>query len=134
MHRASRRSPPCVLPTDRHGNSRRDAIRETLRTGQLVVLESTTYQGTTDEVLRTILEAPVKYYRAFLYTETDNNDLNYFLLQQLGVATEAPTTLMPGIEMITRPIGTFLVEVILPQQELMPRQIMHDFTHMVLLI
>lgn len=32
-----------------------------------------------------ILKAPKKYYRAFLYTETDDNDLNYFLLHQLGV-------------------------------------------------
>ena len=32
-----------------------------------------------------ILKAPKKYYRAFLYTETDENDLNYFLLHQLAV-------------------------------------------------
>jgi Fic family protein len=32
-----------------------------------------------------ILKAPKKYYRAFLYTETDENDLNYFLLHQLTV-------------------------------------------------
>lgn len=32
-----------------------------------------------------ILKAPKKYYRAFLYTETDENDLNYFLLHQLEV-------------------------------------------------
>ncbi|MFC7337984.1 Fic family protein [Haloferula chungangensis] len=32
-----------------------------------------------------ILKAPKKYYRAFLYTETDDNDLNYFLLHQLEV-------------------------------------------------
>jgi UDP-N-acetyl-D-glucosamine dehydrogenase len=34
------------------------AIRETLRTGQLVVLESTTYPGTTDTLVRSILEQP----------------------------------------------------------------------------
>lgn len=33
-----------------------EAIAETLRPGQLVVLESTTYPGTTDEVIRPILE------------------------------------------------------------------------------
>ncbi len=33
------------------------AIAETLRAGQLIVLESTTYPGTTDEVMRPILEA-----------------------------------------------------------------------------
>jgi Fic family protein len=32
-----------------------------------------------------ILKAPKQYYRAFLYTETDGNDLNYFLLHQLEV-------------------------------------------------
>lgn len=32
-----------------------------------------------------ILKAPKKYYRAFLHTETDENDLNYFLLHQLEV-------------------------------------------------
>ena len=32
-----------------------------------------------------ILKAPKQYYRAFLYTETDGNDLNYFILHQLEV-------------------------------------------------
>jgi Fic family protein len=32
-----------------------------------------------------ILKAPKQYYRAFLYTETDGNDLNYFLNHQLQV-------------------------------------------------
>ncbi len=32
-----------------------------------------------------ILKAPRQYYRAFLNTETDGNDLNYFLLHQLEV-------------------------------------------------
>jgi len=36
-----------------------------------------------------LLEAPVKYYRAFLHTETDENDLNYFLLHQLSVIGKA---------------------------------------------
>ena len=34
------------------------AIHETLRPGQLVILESTTYPGTTDEMLKSILESP----------------------------------------------------------------------------
>ena len=34
------------------------AIHETLRPGQLVILESTTYPGTTDELLKSILESP----------------------------------------------------------------------------
>jgi len=40
-------------------------------------------------ISQTILEAPVKYYRAFLHTETDHNDLNYFLLHQLEVIERA---------------------------------------------
>ncbi len=36
-----------------------------------------------------ILREPTKYYRAFLHTETDGNDLNYFLLHQLGVIERA---------------------------------------------
>jgi Fic family protein len=32
-----------------------------------------------------ILKAPKQYYRAFLHTETDGNDLNYFVLHQLEV-------------------------------------------------
>jgi len=34
-----------------------EAIAKTLRAGQLIILESTTYPGTTDEVLRPVLEA-----------------------------------------------------------------------------
>ncbi|MDH4239716.1 MAG: Fic family protein [Phycisphaerae bacterium] len=36
-----------------------------------------------------ILKAPVKYARAFLYTETDENDLTYFILHQLEVIRRA---------------------------------------------
>lgn len=36
-----------------------------------------------------ILRAPVKYSRAFLYTETDENDLTYFLLYHLDVICRA---------------------------------------------
>ena len=32
-----------------------------------------------------VLKAPVKYHKAFLHTETDSNDLTYFLIHQLGV-------------------------------------------------
>ena len=38
------------------------------------------------DVLR---RAPVKYYRAFLHTETDDNDLTYFLLHQSDVIRKA---------------------------------------------
>ena len=40
------------------------AVQETLRPGQLVVLESTTYPGTTDDLLKPILEAPCHPERA----------------------------------------------------------------------
>lgn len=43
-------------PDMRYVESTARAIRETLRPGQLVVLESTTYPGTTDELVRGILE------------------------------------------------------------------------------
>ena len=36
-----------------------------------------------------ILKAPAKYGRAFLYTETDDNDLTYFVLHQLDVIRRA---------------------------------------------
>ena len=36
-----------------------------------------------------ILKAPAKYGRAFLYTETDNNDLTYFILYHLEVIERA---------------------------------------------
>ena len=32
-----------------------------------------------------ILKSPKRYYRAFLHTETDGNDLNYFILHQLEI-------------------------------------------------
>lgn len=36
-----------------------------------------------------IYRAPAQYYRAFLYTETDDNDLTYFILHHLGVIEKA---------------------------------------------
>lgn len=40
-----------------------------------------------------ILKAPKQYYRAFLYTETDGNDLNYFLNHQLQVICSSISSL-----------------------------------------
>ncbi|MFT4638656.1 MAG: Fic family protein [Verrucomicrobiales bacterium] len=40
-----------------------------------------------------ILEAPAKYYTAFLHTQTDDNDLTYFILQQARVIEKAMTAL-----------------------------------------
>ena len=45
-----------------------------------------------------ILEAPIKYTRAFLYTETDDNDLTYFIIQQLDVIRRAMKELHDYIE------------------------------------
>lgn len=36
-------------------------------------------------ISRMIHAAPIRYYRSFLYSEQDNNDLTYFLMFQLGV-------------------------------------------------
>jgi len=40
-------------------------------------------------ISRIILKAPSKYARAFLYTETDENDLTYFILYHLNVINQA---------------------------------------------
>lgn len=40
-----------------------------------------------------IKKAPIKYGRAFLYTETDDNDLTYFLIHQLDVIHQAVNAL-----------------------------------------
>jgi Fic family protein len=45
-----------------------------------------------------ILKAPAQYGRAFLYTETDDNDLTYFLIQQLEVIRRAMKELHDYIE------------------------------------
>ena len=40
-----------------------------------------------------ILKAPKQYYRAFLHAETDGNDLNYFILNQLDVVNASIASL-----------------------------------------
>jgi UDP-N-acetyl-D-glucosamine dehydrogenase len=59
-----------------------ETIAQYLRRGQLVVLESTTYPGTTDEVVRSILEANglrvgVDFYLAFSPEREDPNNAQY---------------------------------------------------------
>jgi Fic family protein len=44
-----------------------------------------------------ILKAPKKCYRAFLHTETDENDLNYFIHHQLKVIRASLTSLQQHI-------------------------------------
>jgi len=51
-----------------------------------------------------ILRAPVRYGRAFLYTESDDNDLTYFVLYHLGVMREAIAALHDYIGRQTREI------------------------------
>ena len=47
------------------------------------------------EILR---RAPVRYARAFLHTETDENDLTYFILHQADVVREAVKSLQAYLE------------------------------------
>ena len=49
-----------------------------------------------------LLKAPAKYARAFLYTETDENDLTYFILHQLDVIQRAIQGLHEYIKRKTR--------------------------------
>jgi len=46
-----------------------------------------------------IVEAPAKYARAFLYTETDENDLTYFIIYHLNIIRQAIKTLYEYIEL-----------------------------------
>ena len=50
-------------------------------------------------ISRIILKAPAQYGRAFLYTETDDNDLTYFILHQIDVIRRAVDELHKYIEM-----------------------------------
>lgn len=50
-------------------------------------------------ISRIILKAPAQYGRAFLYTETDDNDLTYFVLHQIDVIRRAVEELHKYIEM-----------------------------------
>jgi len=49
-----------------------------------------------------ILKAPVQYGRAFLHTETDENDLTYFLVYHAGVIRRAIEELYAHIDRQTR--------------------------------
>jgi len=49
-----------------------------------------------------ILNAPAKYVRSFLYTETDENDLTYFILYQLEVVRRAVDELHAYIKRKTK--------------------------------
>jgi Fic family protein len=49
-----------------------------------------------------LLKAPTQYYRSFLYTETDDNDLTYFLIVQSQVIQKAIAELHAYIQRKTR--------------------------------
>ncbi len=49
-------------------------------------------------ISRLLRKAPVQYARAYLYTETDDNDLTYFILHQLGVISQATEELERWLE------------------------------------
>ncbi len=49
-----------------------------------------------------IVKAPAKYARAFLYTETDDNDLTYFIVYHLEVIRQAIKTFYEYLERKTR--------------------------------
>jgi Fic family protein len=53
-----------------------------------------------------ILNAPAKYERAFLYTETDDNDLTYFILYHLEVIQKAVEKLHEYIQRKTQRLQT----------------------------
>jgi Fic family protein len=64
-----------------------------------------------------ILKAPVKYAEAFLYTETDQNDLTYFILHQMNVIRRSIDSLysyigrkseeINSMEILLRSVGAF---------------------------
>ena len=58
-----------------------------------------------------IREAPVKYGRAFLYTETDDNDLTYFILYHLDVILRAIQGLHVYIEYKTNQLSKLEAEL-----------------------
>jgi Fic family protein len=66
--------------------------------------------------------SPSKYYRAFLHTETDDNDATYFLVQQAEVIRESITRLRERVEQKTREIES-IARRLSRLQNLNPRQI-----------
>src|SRR4030042_1717789 len=58
-----------------------------------------------------IRKAPIKYARSFLYTETDDNDLTYFILHQLEVIRRAITELHEYIKKRTETLRAIELEL-----------------------
>lgn len=57
-------------------------------------------------ISRILVRAPARYARAFLYTETDDDDLTYFILHQLQVIEEAVQQLHDYIQRKARELHT----------------------------
>lgn len=55
-------------------------------------------------ISETILKAPVKYAEAFLYTETDQNDLTYFIIHQMEVMRRSISSLYSYIDRKAREV------------------------------
>jgi Fic family protein len=72
-------------------------------------------------ISRMLKSAPLKYGRAFLETETDGNDLTYFIIHQLNVIMGALAELDAYLERKTRQVQT--VERMLKDSDLNHRQI-----------
>ncbi|MFH1747286.1 MAG: Fic family protein [Planctomycetota bacterium] len=62
-------------------------------------------------ISRILVRAPARYARAFLYTETDENDLTYFILHQLDVIEEAVRQLHEYIARKTRELKTLEMQL-----------------------
>jgi Fic family protein len=58
-----------------------------------------------------IMRGPMKYQRAFLYTETDDNDLTYFILYHLDVIRRAVRQLHDYIKLKTGQLQTLETEL-----------------------
>ena len=58
-----------------------------------------------------IVKAPTKYAMSFLYTETDENDLNHFLIAQAGIIQRAIAELHAYIERKTEEAASFAQQI-----------------------
>ena len=73
--------------------------------------------------ISTILKkSPTKYARAFLYTETDDNDLTYFIIHQLDIIVKAIDSLHSYIQKKTEELKE-TEKLLKPSSELNYRQI-----------
>jgi len=57
-------------------------------------------------ISRILKAAPAKYTKAYLYTETDDNDVTYFIVHQLGVINRAINDLLEYLQRKAREIKT----------------------------